>query len=74
MNRMERLYVQTMDDDVATMMIGNGYVQVDSKCVDDTHTLYTFEYNDNITKKFSKVDLEKFKGKVTFTKKLSMFM
>lgn len=74
MNRMERLYVQTMDDDVATMMIGNGYVPVDLKCVDDTHTLYTFEYDDNITKKFSKVDLEKFKGKVTFTKKLSMFM
>ena len=71
---MERLYVQTMDDDVATMMIGNGCVPVDLKSVDDTHTLYTFEYDDNITKKFSKVDLEKFKGKVTFTKKLSMFM
>lgn len=71
---MERLYVQTMDDDVATMMIENGYVPVDLKSVDDAHTLYTFEYDDNITKKFSKVDLEKFKGKVTFTKKLSMFM
>ena len=54
---MERLYVQTMDDDVANTMIKNGYSVIDLKSVDDAHTLYTFEYDDNITKKFSKDDL-----------------
>lgn len=71
---MEKLYVQTMDDDVANTMIKNGYSVIDLKRLGNAHTLYTFEYDDSITKKFSKDDLGKFKGKVTFTKKLSMFM
>lgn len=63
-----------MDNDVANTMIKNGYSVIDLKRVGNDYTLYTFEYDDSITKKFSKDDLGKFKGKVTFTKALSMFL